>query len=100
MGDKQCVAKLEYRKAAGADQIANELVKYGGEGMLTIMVMLCNGIRKNEYAPRRWREEVVFKIFKKGDKADPGNYGGMTLLSTASSTFVRNILNYRMGTMM
>ena len=36
---------------------------------------------------------------KKGDAADPGNYGGVTLLSIVSRT-VCEILNNRMGTMM
>ena len=96
---KKCVAKLNNRKAAGADQIVNEFMKYGGEGMLTMMVMLYNWIWKNEYAPKRWREGVVVNLFKKGDKADPGNYRGITLLSTVGKTFCK-ILNDRMGTMM
>ena len=41
--------------------------------MLTMMVMLYSWIRKNEYTPRRWRGGVVVNLFKKGDKADPGN---------------------------
>ena len=41
--------------------------------MITMMAMLYNLIWKNEYAPRRWREGVVVNLFKKGDKADPGN---------------------------
>ena len=73
---KICEAKLENGKAAGADRIVNEFIKYGGEGMFTILVMLYNWIRKNEYAPRRWREGVVVNLSKKGDKADPGNYRG------------------------
>ena len=73
---KKCVAKLKNRKAAGADHIVNEFKKHGGEGMLTVMVMLYNWIWKNGYAPRRWREGVVVNLFKKGDKADPGNIEG------------------------
>ena len=46
-----------------------------------MMVMLYNWIWKNEYVPKRWREGVV-NIFKKGDKAGPGNYRETTLLST------------------
>ena len=37
-----CVAKLKNRKAAGADGIVNGSLN--GEGMFTMMVMLCNGI--------------------------------------------------------
>ena len=37
-------------------------------------------------------------VFKKGDRADPGNYGGITLLSTVGRSF-RKILKDRMGTM-
>ena len=75
---KKCVAK----QAAGAEQIVNEFMKYGGEGMLSMLVILYNWIWKNEYAPRRWREGVVVNLFSKGDKADPGNHRGKMLLST------------------
>ena len=70
-GVNKCVARLEDRKAAGADEIVNEFMKYGGQGMLTTTVMLYNWIWKNEYAPRRCREGVAVNLFKKGDKADP-----------------------------
>ena len=67
---------------AGADYLVNGLVKYGGEGRLTMMVMLYNWIWKKEYAPRRWREGVVVNLFKIGDNADPGHSSGITLRST------------------
>ena len=36
----KCVAKLNTRKAAGADELVNEFMQYGEEGMLTVMVVL------------------------------------------------------------
>ena len=67
--------------------------------MLTMMVTLYQWIWKNEYEPKRWIGGVVSNLFKKGDKADPGNYRGTTLLSTVGRTFC-NILNDSMGNMM
>ena len=29
----------------------------------------------------KWREELIVRLFKKGDKEDPGYYRGITLLS-------------------
>ena len=74
-------------------------LKYGGEGMITMIVMLYNWVQKNEYTPKRWREGVVVNLFKKGDEADPGNYRGITLLSTVGKLFCK-ILNDRVGTML
>ena len=91
----ECVAKHKNRKAAGAGEIVNEFLKYGGEGMITFLVELYNNwIWKNEYIHKRWREGVVVNLFKKGDKADPGNYRGIALLSTVGKIFCR-ILNDR-----
>lgn len=36
---KECVAQPNNRKAAGADEIVNELQKYGREGVITVMDM-------------------------------------------------------------
>ena len=55
---KECVAKLKNRKAAEADEIVNEFLKYGGEGMITMMIMLYNWIWENEYTPlQKWRQD-------------------------------------------
>ena len=55
---KKCVAKLDNKKAARVDQIVNEFMKYGGEGTLSMIVMLYNRIWEKESAliNRRWRE--------------------------------------------
>ena len=55
-------------------------------------------IRKSTYVTKR-RRGVEVDLFKKGEKADWGNCGGITLLGTVSKTFCK-ILNDRMGTMM
>ncbi|CAB1118438.1 unnamed protein product [Ectocarpus sp. CCAP 1310/34] len=63
-------------------------MKFGGKGMIQLMVLLYNWVWKNEYTPSRWREGVVVNLFKKGDKTYPGNYRGITLLNTVGKLFL------------
>ncbi|CAB1121545.1 unnamed protein product [Ectocarpus sp. CCAP 1310/34] len=64
-----CVNKLQCHKAAGANGIVNELMKFGGKGMIQLMVLLYNWVWKNENAPRNYRRITPFntggKVFCK-----------------------------------
>ena len=33
-----------------------------------------------EVVPKEWREGLIVNLFKKGDKEEPGNYRGITLM--------------------
>ena len=48
-----CVNKVQCHKAAGADGIVNELMKFGGKGMIQLMALLYSWVWKNEYARSR-----------------------------------------------
>ncbi|CAB1107530.1 unnamed protein product [Ectocarpus sp. CCAP 1310/34] len=74
--------------------MVKEFMKFGGKGMIQLMVLLYNWVWKNEYTPTRWREGVVVNLRKKGDKTDPGNYRGITLLNTVGNVFCK-LLNDR-----
>ena len=37
-----CVNKLQCHKAAGADGIVNEVMKFGGKGMIQLVVLMYN----------------------------------------------------------
>ena len=47
------------------------------------MVEIMNGVWKGERFPQEWRKGVICPIHKKGNRDDPKNYRGITLLSTA-----------------
>lgn len=59
------VAKPKNRKTAGTDGVMNEFVKYG-EGTVTMLVTATQLDIKQNHALKRWREGVVYNIFKKG----------------------------------
>ena len=49
--------------------------------MLDLLRQLFSVIWREEMGPPQWREGLIVNLFKKGDKEDPGNYRGITLLS-------------------
>lgn len=92
-GVNECVAQLKQKGAARADKQMDGFVNYGGEEMLSVMVVMCYWIWGDECSPKKWREDgVVEKLLKNGDMADPRNYGGVMLLSTVGKAFCK-ILN-------
>ena len=72
-----------------------ELLKYGGSGMVILLEQLFSVIWCEEAVSRQWREGLIVNLFKKGNREDPGNYRGITLLSVARKVFCK-VLNSRM----
>ena len=48
-----------------------------------------------ELVPPKWREGLIVNLFKKGNREDPGNYRGITLLSVVGKVFCK-IVNDRL----
>ena len=63
------------------------IVWWLGNCVLTRAV--CSVVWREETIPRQWGEG---NLFKKGDREDPGNCRGITLLSVVGKTF-RKVLN-------
>ena len=57
---------------------------------------LFNKIFELGYFPKSWSDGFIVPIYKKGDKNEPSNYRGITLLSTLGKLFTR-ILNNRLN---
>ena len=49
--------------------------------MCEMLLTLFNLVWDNEHAPSHLREGLMVTLFKKGDREDPGNYRGITLLN-------------------
>ena len=66
-----------------------ELLKIGGSGRVCLLEQLfpVTCIWREALVPRQWREGLIVNLFKKGNKEDPGNYRGITLLSVVGKVF-------------
>ena len=65
------------------------MLKYGGSGMVCLLEQLFSVVWHEENIPRQWREGLIVNLFKKGEREDPGNYRGITLLSVVGKVFVK-----------
>ena len=62
--------------------------------MVSLLEQLLSVIWRKETVPKQWREGLIVNL-KKGDREDPGNYRGITLLSVVGKVFCK-ILNNRL----
>ena len=91
----KCIRQIKNNKTGGNDGLVGELLKYGGIEMAYLLEKLYSIIWYEEYVPRQWREGLIVNLFKKGDREDPSNYRGITLLSVVGKVFCK-ILNNRL----
>lgn len=83
------VTKLKNRKSPGVDNITNEMIKYGGSALMDELLRFYNMILTQKQVPEQWRESITIPIFKRGEKIDPRNYRGISLLSTVSKLLTK-----------
>ena len=57
--------------------------------MVYLLEQLFSVIWREETVPKQWRKGLIVNLFKKGDREDPGNYRGITLLSVVGEVFCR-----------
>ena len=57
--------------------------------MTDLLEQLFSVTEREEIVPRQWKEGLIVNIFRKGDREDPANYRGMTLLSVVGKVFCK-----------
>ena len=67
--------------------LINEFFKYASNNLLEYLHKLFNKLFDIGYFPDIWTKGYIVPIFKKGSRDDPGNYRGITLLSTLGKLF-------------
>ena len=73
-----------------------EILKLGGGPVVSLLTSLCNHVFREEKFPEDWCKGLIFPLFKggRGEKLDPLNYRGITLLSIVGKVFA-SVLNAR-----
>ena len=86
---------LKNKKAVGIDNILNEEIKATFSIFKNIYKKIFNLILDTGIFPEIWADGLIIPLFKKGQKNDPNNYRGITLISCLSKFFTI-ILNNRL----
>jgi hypothetical protein len=85
---QDAVDALDYYKAGAADGTKNPMFKCGGGVMVDKLHCLFNHLRKRETFPADWGQSEVVNLYKEGDKSDPGNYRGISLISCLGKLYL------------
>jgi len=69
-------------KTPGQDNINLELYKYAPAEFKLRLLQFLNNIYRENRIPNEWRNAVINSIFKKGERREPKNSRGISILNT------------------
>lgn len=92
---KCAIKRLKREKAHGLDGLLNEYFIEAGDILLQALHTIFNNVFNSGCFPEEWSKAVMVPVFKKGDKNDPNNYRGISLLSCMAKLFT-SVLNKRL----
>ena len=87
------INQLKSGRSSGPDGLLNESFIPGKQYIVPVLCVLFNKIFEKGYFPKDWSEGYVIPLHKKGNKNDPNNFRGITLLSVLGKLFTRIINN-------
>ena len=91
----QEIKNMKNNKASGIDGIPSEFFKMSVTQLSPTLCLIFNSVFNSGYFPEQWSKGLIIPIHKKGDRADPKNYRGISLLTIFSKIFT-GILNKRL----
>lgn len=86
---------LKCNKATGYDSLSNEMIKCLLDANPTILLKLFNCILNKNPVISKWMTSILTMIHKAGNKGEPANYRGISIMSCLSK-FFNSILNLRL----
>ena len=90
---KEALKSMSNEKSAGFDGIHAEIYENIGEVFKEALFLLFKLCWEEEKAPQDFKDSLIVKILKKGDKTLCDNYRGYSLLCVAGNIYCKIILN-------
>ena len=91
------VTNLKNKKACGKDKILNEYICATYNKLRPMYIALFNRVLEEGIVPESWLNGMILPIYKsKGDRKDPDNYRGITLLSCLGK-LLTSLINERLN---
>ena len=81
------IQKLKSHRAAGVDEIAAEILKWGGDSVCSWLHRIITATWESEVAPADWKKALIVPVFKSGDASVLDNYRGISLLSIPGKVY-------------
>ena len=91
----KAIKDLKNGKCGGDDLLINELFIHGRDSLCQYLLPLFNLIFDSGIFPDMWRDGLLSPLYKRGNRLNPDNYRGITLLSVLGKLFTR-VLNNRL----
>jgi hypothetical protein len=82
---EKAIKALKHNKAPGLDEIPSELWNIGGADLIEVLSRLISKVWNREQMPSDWKESIICRIYKKGNKLVHNNYRGISLLCVSYS---------------
>ena len=87
------VKYLKGGKSPGDDNIPAELIKNGGEAMISALTIICNNIWETGEWPTPWTKSMIITLPKKENLKICNNYRTISLISHPSKVMLKVLLN-------
>ena len=75
------ISKMKNKKAAALDETTAELMKPGGQAIISTLTTLLSTCWTSKTVPDEWRKNIIVKLPKKGILTDCNNWRNICLLS-------------------
>ena len=90
---KEQIKKLKSNKSCGPDGIPPGIYKLLNNEWILLLTSLFNIIFSNAIYPLQWSNAKLFMLFKRGNRNDPNNYRGISVINSVSKIFDMIICN-------